>query len=488
MGDREYDIAIIGGGPGGYVAAIRAAQLGARVAIIEMERIGGCCLNRGCISTKAMVHQAEVYLQMKKSAEYGLPITGRIMVDYPRFMERVAQVTETLVSGVEELVRDHAIHEVRGIATIVRPGLIRVITQNDGSYRIDRRGLPQLGQVPESAIKEVAARKIIIATGAKSARAPIPGNDLPGVIASRELLQLRELPESMVVIGASVVGMEFACIFNALGTKVHVLARRTFLKGADDKLAKRFRPMIAKQGIKVTQGLEFKEIVQTDAGVLRVTYEQGGREGYAEGQIVLLATGRDPYTVHLGAGELGLQMDGKRIVVNAHLETNIPGIYAIGDVIGGWMLAHVASYEGELAAENALGGRRAADYSGVPNCIFTMPEIAAVGLTESQAREQGIDYVVERFPFAINGRALGMGETEGQVRIICEKGSGKVLGLHVLGPRANDIAVEGAVAIRAGLTARDLAETIHAHPTLPEAIMEAAKAVAYGEAIHYRKV
>jgi dihydrolipoamide dehydrogenase len=488
MSEKVYDIAIIGGGPGGYVAAIRAAQMGAKVALIEMERVGGCCLNRGCIPTKAMVHQAEVYQQMLKSAEYGLPIDGAVRIDFPRFMQRVDEVTETLVSGVEELIKGHAIDEYRGIATIVRPGLMRVIVQEGGAYQIDRRGLPSLGEVPDSAIREVTAKKIVVATGSKSARAPIPGNDLPGVLASRELLRVKELPRSMVIIGASVVGMEFACIFNALGVEVNVLARRTFLKGADDKLVKRFRPLAARQGIKITQGVDFREIAQADDGLLRVGYEYKGQVMHAEGQIVLLATGRDPYTANLGVGELGLEMDGRKIVANERLETSIPDVYAIGDVTGGYMLAHVASYEGEVAVENALGHERIADYSGVHNCIFTMPEIAAVGLTEEQAREQGVDYVVERFPFAINGRALGMGETEGQVRMICEKGSGKILGLHIMGARANDIAAEGAVAIRAGLTAKDLADTIHAHPTLPETIMEAAKAVAYGEAIHYRKV
>jgi dihydrolipoamide dehydrogenase len=485
---QEYHIAIIGGGPGGYVAAIRAAQMGAKVALIEMERIGGCCLNRGCIPTKAMVHQAEVYQQMLKSAEYGLPIDGAVRVDFPRFMQRVDEVTETLVSGVEELIKGHAIDEYRGIATIVRPGLVRVIAQEGETYRIGRHGLPSLGEVPDSAIREVAAQKIIIATGSKSARAPIPGNELPGVVASRELLKLKKLPRSMVIVGASVVGMEFACIFNALGVEVNVLARRTFLKGADDKLVKRFRPLVAKRGIKITQGLEFQEITQAGDGLLRVGYEYKGQALHAEGEVVLLATGRDPYTANLGVEGLGLKMNGKKVVVNERMETNTPDIYAIGDVTGGYMLAHVASYEGEVAVENALGHSRVADYSGIHNCIFTMPEIASVGLTEEQAKGQGIDYLVERFPFAINGRALGMGETEGQVRIICEKGSGKILGLHVMGARANDIAAEGAVAIHAGLTAKDLADTIHAHPTLPETIMEAARAVAYGEAIHYRKV
>ncbi len=460
-----YDLAIIGGGPGGYVAAIRAAQLGAKVALIEMERVGGTCLNWGCIPTKAMVSQAEVYEHTLRAAEYGVDIEGTPRVNFARFMQRKDEVKETLVRGVEELIKGHGIKLFTGRGRITSPATVLVNGET-----------------------EVACRKMIIATGSVEARVPIAGADLPGIVTSRELLQITTQPKELVVIGGSVVGVEFASIFAAIGTKVHIVGRKTFLKDTDDQLAKRYQSLLARQGVDITIGVDFKQITQTDAGRLRVEYERKGKAGAAEGDLLLLSTGRWPYTDGLGAPELGIAMEGRTIKVNTRMETNVPGIYAIGDVIGGYQLAHVASYEGEVAVENALGHTREADYRAVPACIFTMPEIASVGLTSSDIKEKGIDAVVERFPFTINGRSLAMGETEGQIRMICEKGSGKILGVHIMGPHASDLIAEATLAIQAGLTAKDLADTIHAHPTVPEVVMEVSKAGAYGEAIHYRKL
>ncbi|MBU1877798.1 MAG: FAD-dependent oxidoreductase, partial [Chloroflexi bacterium] len=262
--------------------------------------------------------------------------------------------------------------------------------------------------------------------------------------------------------------------------------RKTFLKDTDPQLAKRFRPLLARQGVSVNIGLEFRDIVQTDDGTLQVRYEQRGKEGHVEGDVVLLSTGRWPYTEGVGVEELGIAMSKRDILVNETLETSVPGIYAIGDCIGGAMLAHVASYEGEVAVENIMGHRRKVDYTVVPACIFTMPEIADVGLTEEQAKEQSIAHTVSMFPFTASGKALAQGETEGQVRLVCEEGTGKVLGMHIMGPHASDLIAEGAMAMRLGATARDIAELIHAHPTLPEAVMEAGKEQLDG-AIHYQR-
>ncbi len=461
---ESYDIIIIGGGPGGYVAAIRAAQLGARVALVEKERIGGTCLNRGCIPTKALLRSVEAYLTARRATEYGIDIEGAVRPNFGRMMARKDEVTEALVASTIELVKARKVRVYDGTGTILRPGRVRVGEQ------------------------EISSTAIIIATGSVPARVSIPGSDLPGVITSRELLRLTELPESMVVIGASVVGLEFASMFAALGCRVSVVGRRTFMKATEPRLAKRFRSMLARSGVKVTIGVDFRAIVPTDDGALRVVYEQRGKEAFAEGQVVLLSTGRWPYTDGLGVDNLGLRMDGRRILTNGYLETNVPGVYAIGDVLGTYMLAHSASYEGEVAVENALGHRRAADYRAVPYGIFTLPEVAGVGLTEAEAKEQGIDYVVARFPFAANGKALCLGETGGQVRLVCEKGEkGRVLGAHIMGFHAADLIAELTLAIRLGATAQQVAETIHIHPTLSEAVMEAAKAAAFGEAIHYRK-
>ena len=474
--DRLYDIAVIGGGPGGYVAAIRAAQLGAHVALIEKERVGGMCLNWGCIPTKALVHQAELFTEIKRAGEFGIDVGGPIGVNFARMMARKAEVVETLVSGVEALVRNHKIDLYPGVGTILEPSRVRVA--------------PSVYH-PDTAPAEVRAKKLIIATGSMPVAVPIPGHDLPGVVNARGLLDIREQPKSLVVIGASVVGVEFASIFAALGTQVTLLGRKTFLKDVDDQLAKRYRAMLARQGVKVEIGIEFKRIVQTDTGRLRVEYERAGQPLAAEGDLVLSSTGHAPFTAELGLENVGVAVERGAIRVNEYLETSVPGIYAIGDVTGIFMLAHVASHQGIAAVHNALGRREAMDYRVVPNCVFTMPEIAGVGLTEAQARAEGIDYVASRFPFNINGRALGMGATEGQVRMIAERGpdgkGGRVLGVHIMGPHASDLIAEAALAMRLGATAVDIAHTIHAHPTLPEAMMEAAMGLDEGS-IHYQKV
>ncbi|MDI7277886.1 MAG: dihydrolipoyl dehydrogenase [Anaerolineae bacterium] len=473
---QPYDIAIIGGGPGGYVAAIRAAQLGARVALIEKERVGGMCLNWGCIPTKALAHQAELYGEIRRAAEFGIDVGGPVAVNFPRMMARKDEVVEALVSGVEELIRAHRVDLYPGLGTILKPDLVRVTPS---------------AWHPSTQPTEVQARRLILATGSLPVPVPVPGHDLPGVVNARGLLSIGTQPRELIVIGASVVGVEFASIFAALGTRVTLLGRRTFLKDADEQLARRFRPLLARQGVRIEIGLEFRQIVQVEGGRLRVEYERAGQLQGVEADLVLSSTGHAPYTAELGLENVGLATERGRIVVNEYLETSVPGIYAIGDVTGVYMLAHVASHQGIVAVHNALGRREAMDYRAVPNCIYTVPEIAGVGLTERQAREAGIEFVTSRFPFSVNGRALGMGATEGQVRMLCAREAdgrgGKVLGVHIMGPRASDLIAEATLAMQLGATAEDIARTIHQHPTLPEALMEAAMEMGEG-AIHYRKV
>ena len=489
------------------MAAIRAAQLGATVALVEKERIGGTCLNHGCIPTKALVSSAEAYLLAKQAARYGLDIGGRnsepyINVNFAQMMARKDEVVDTLVTSVIELVKGHKVDIYEGLGTILQLGLVQVKMDGGGSESSIRQpkqynGRRELnGQSPASrsrrirdpAVAQLATKKIIIATGSVPARLPIPGLDLPGVLTSRELLALEELPQSLAIVGGGVIGVEFASIFNTLGTRVTVIEMLPhLLPPVDRKLARRFQRMLSAQGVEVKLNAPVEEI-GLENGRLQVKFSSAKGEGAVEAEKVLVAVGRWPHTEGLGLGALGIKMDGRRILVNEFMETSVPGIYAIGDVLGTYMLAHVASYEGEVAVENALGHQRAADYRAVPYCVFTAPELAGVGLGEREAKERGLDYQVVRFPFSASGRALAMGETEGQVKMVCEKGSGRVLGLHVMGPRASDLIAEGALAIQLEATAEDVAQTIHAHPTLPEAVMEAAKAAAFGEAIHFRKV
>ncbi|MBA7574797.1 Dihydrolipoyl dehydrogenase [subsurface metagenome] len=458
----EKDIVIIGGGPAGYVAAIHASHLGAKVAVVEKDKLGGTCLNRGCIPTKALTRSVEVLLEARRANDFGIEVNN-VKVNFSKIMARKSNVASQLVSGVEQLMKANKISIYRGSGYILSPHLVKV---ND---------------------EEIATRKLMIATGSESTPLPIPGRDLPGVLTTDDILELTELPESLVVIGGSYVGVEFASIFNVLGTKVTIVKRRPLrLEPIDEEIGRRFAQTLPRQGIEVKIGAAVKAIKRNGA-VLRVVWDTPQGEQGVEGQMVLMATGRAPYTEGLGLSQLGIKMDGRATVVNEHLETSIKDVYAIGDVLGKNMLAHVASYEGEVAVENALGHPRQADYHAVPSCIFTQPEIAGVGITEKEANDSGIPYKVSKFPFLACGRAVAMGETTGMVKMICHADNDRVLGMHIMGPHASDLIAEGALAIQLGATAEDIVHTIHAHPTLPEAVRETAMGQLDG-AIHFLRM
>lgn len=458
----EKDIVIIGGGPGGYVAAIHATHLGAKVAVVEKDKLGGTCLNRGCIPTKALTRSVEVLLEARRADDFGIEVDN-IKINFQKIMARKSNVASQLVSGVERLMKLNKISVYKGAGCILSPRLVKV---NDG---------------------EIATRKLIIATGSESTLLPISGLDLPGVLTTDDILELTELPESLVVIGGSYVGVEFASIFNALGTKVTIIKRRPLrLEPIDEEIGRRFAQTLPRQGIEVKIGAAVKAI-RKEGAVLKVVWDTPDGEQGVEGQMVLMATGRLPYTEGLGLSELGIRMDGQAIVVNEYLETNVNDVYAIGDVLGKSMLAHVASYEGEVAVENALGHPRQADYHAVPSCIFAQPEIAGVGITEKEANDGGIPYKVSKFPFSASGRAVAMGEAVGMVKMICNADNGRVLGMHIMGPHASDLIAEGVLAMKLGATAEDIAHTIHAHPTLPEAVRETAMGQLYG-LIHFLRM
>lgn len=454
-GGGSWDVAVLGGGPGGYVAALEAARLGARVVLVEKDRIGGTCLNIGCIPTKALTTAADLLVQARRAALFGVVIPSA-QPDLPALMRYKDETVAGLVGGVEQLLRERRVTVVRGAGRLVRPDALRV-TRPDGTS------------------DEVPARHVILAPGSVTARPALPGLDLPGVMTSTQVLDIASVPPRLVVVGGGVIGLEFACIFEALGSRVTVLEMTAGLLpgGTDDAVVKRLALALRRRGMAIQTGATVQGIEAIPDG-LRVRYATAGGEMTVEAERVLVATGRRPNTEDLGLEDVGVALDGARILVDRTLATNIPGVWAIGDAVAGPMLAHKAMVEGRVVAENVTGGHREVDHRSVPNVVFTRPEVASVGLTEVQARATGVEVKVSQFPFAANPRARILGESEGLARLVCEAGSGRVLGVHLMGPHATDLIAEGALAVQTGATADDLAWTCHGHPTLPEAMLEAA--------------
>lgn len=443
-------ILVIGGGPGGYVAAIRAAQLGADVVLAEKDKPGGTCLNAGCIPTKALLHCAELLEETRKAGAYG--ISADVKFDFGKIQARKEAVVSRLVGGVQSLLSANKVKMLRGTAVFTGKN---TATVNGEAINFD---------------------KAIIAAGSVPASVPIPGAGLPPCIDSTGALSLQSVPGSMVIIGGGVIGVEMATIYAALGCKITIVEMLDqILPPIDREMAGLVRGELTKKGIVIKTGAKVLAVSE-EAGGAAVRIEQGGKEEAAAGEKVLICVGRKSNTAGLALDAAGIASDRGRITVNARQETNVPGIYAVGDCTGGAMLAHVAMAQGEIAAENALG--RAAMYDGKtnPSCVYTNPETAGVGLTEEQAKKQNVDYKTGRFPLAANGKSLIMGGGEGMVKILAGKRYGEVLGLHITGPRATDLIGVGALAIRLEATLDELISTIHAHPTIGESLREAALA------------
>ncbi|MBM3188053.1 MAG: dihydrolipoyl dehydrogenase [Chloroflexi bacterium] len=450
------DIAIIGAGPGGYVAALRASQLGAKVVCIEKQWIGGVCLNWGCVPTKAMLRCAEVYALAQKADQFGVTV-GQVGFDWAKVQQHKERVVQQMTGGVSMLLRRGGVQVLMGEASFARANTLTV----------------RLADGRET----VVADKILIATGSRPLQVPIPGLDGPHVLDSQDVIALQSLPESICIIGGGAIGLEFGSLFNTFGvqvTLVEMLPRLAPLMDASigDGLAW----TLGNEGIAIKTGTR---VTRIEHGASGCTVEMAGPDGESKVEVekVLSAIGRAPNVEGLGLEVLGIHPTRKGIQVDNRMRTAVPGVYAIGDVAAdGPMLAHVASHQGIVAVEDALGHPAVMDYAAVPSCIFSLPEAAGVGLTEEQAREAGYEVQVGIFGLANNGKAVAMKETDGFVKVVSEAQHGALLGLHAVGPHASDLILEGTLGLNLEVTLEELDHTIHPHPTLGEAIAEAALA------------
>ena len=446
---QSTDLIIIGGGPGGYETALLAAQRGLAVTLIERGNLGGTCLNEGCIPTKTLCRSAALVCDMKKAAELGVAV-GDWSVDFPTIMARKNAVVEQLRTGVEALMRHPKISLVTGDARFVDALTVEV------------------------AGERYAARDVIIATGSTAATLPIEGADLPGVVTSKELLDLHELPQRLTVIGAGVIGLEFASIFHALGSNVTVLEyAREVLPHFDTDMAKRLRQSLGKRGIVIETQAAVKSVAKINSS-LAVNYEKKGKTLAVEADVVLMAVGRKANVSSLNLDDVGIDYTQRGITVDDNMLTNVPHVYAIGDINGKMMLAHAATFQGVCALNHIMGESCRVRLDVMPAAVFTMPEAATVGLTEDDCKERGIEYVAKKSFFRANGKALSIGEPEGYCKLLVAADH-RLLGCHILGAHASDVVQEVCALITRGASCDDLALTIHAHPTLCEVVLSAAR-------------
>jgi dihydrolipoamide dehydrogenase len=454
-----YDVVILGAGPGGYVAGLRAAQLGATVCLVEKDAVGGTCLNRGCIPSKALIHSAALWKRAKESGAFGVTASDWSF-DWGKAQNRKSEIVNYQVKGVHTLLGAAKVDVKQGVGSLVDARTVKVSANGAG--------------------ETVTGKAIIIASGSEPVG--IPGVQVDGerVLTSTEALQLPELPRTFLIVGGGVIGMEFASMLSSLGTRVIVVEMLPQILAMEDPMLVRvLQGALQKQGVAFHVNTKVEKVESTPSGVrVQISADTG-----LEAERILIATGRALNSNGIGLEAAGVKVERGAIQVNERMETSVPGIYAIGDVTGISLLAHVASRQGLVAAVNATGGHATMEYSAIPNCIYTDPEIASVGLSEPQAKEEGRAVKVGRFNFAALGKAMCIGETAGMVKVVAEAQTGRVLGVGIVGARATDIIAEGVLAVRHGLTAAQVAEAIHAHPTLPEAVAEAMHDV-HGQAIH----
>ena len=461
MAENSFDLIVIGAGPGGYVAAIRAAQLGMKVACVEKQYLGGTCLNVGCIPSKALLESSERYHAiLHGAARHGINIEGSVKLDLPKMIARKEDVVRQNTNGVAYLFKKNKIEHLKGAGKIFKAGSVEVT---------DAGGAKQTYQ----------AKNILIATGSVPSQVPSLPFDGKHILSSTEALELKELPKKLLLVGGGYIGVEMGSVWSRLGTEVLTLEFfERILPASDREMATQLQRSLEKQGMK----FRFKTIAESakvEGNKIKVTWKavEGNETGAEEVDKVLVCVGRRPMTEGLGLKETGVELDPKGYVkVNEHYETSVKGVYAIGDVIGGIMLAHKAEEEGVAAVELMAGNHGHVNYHACPSVVYTHPQLAQVGLTQEDAEKRG-PIKVGKFPFTANGYARAIDDAEGLVKVIADANTDRLLGVHVLGPHAADVIAEATVAVEFAASAEDLARSFHAHPTLPEALKEAALGV-----------
>lgn len=461
----KYDVIVIGSGPGGYVAAIRASQLGKKVAVVERAELGGICLNWGCIPTKALLKSAAVYEYMKHANDYGIKVEGEIKPDFEAIVQRSRTVAQTMNAGIQYLFKKNNVDVIIGSGKLTADRKIEVINA-DG----------------EKAIYE--AESIILATGARSKVLPNLPQDGKKIIGYREALTLDYLPSSMVVVGSGAIGSEFANFYNTMGTKVTLVEFLPFIVPVEDEdVSRQLERSFKKSGMKVMTSSSVKS-VDTTGELCKVTIETKRGEEIVEAQVVLSAVGVETNIHNLGLEEIGVKTERGKIEVNEWYETNINGVYAIGDIVHGPALAHVASAEALVCVEKICGHNpKAVNYANIPGCTYTKPEIASVGLTERKAKEAGFEVKVGKFPFTASGKATSAGARDGFIKVVVDAQNHDILGAHFVGENVTEMIEEVVLARQMGIKSKDIISTVHPHPTMSEGVMEAF-AAAYEEAVH----
>lgn len=461
----NFDLVIIGSGPGGYVAAIRASQLGLKTAVVERESLGGICLNWGCIPTKSLLKSAQVYDYFQHASEYGIQIEGSVTPDFGKMVERSRTVADGMSKGVQFLLKKNKVEVITGTGKLKSPGAV-VVTAADGKET------------------EVKAGHILLATGARSRELPNLKQDGKKIIGYREAMTLPSKPASMVVVGSGAIGSEFAYFYNSIGTDVTLVE---FLPNVvpleDEEVSKQLERSFKKSKMKVMTSSSVEK-VDTSGKLCKVTIKTPKGEEVVEAEVVLSAVGITPNLENLGLEELGVELENGKVKVDPFYRTNVKGLYAIGDIVQGQALAHVASAEGITCVEKIAGHQpQPVDYSNIPACTYTTPEVASVGMTEKAAREAGYEIKVGKFPFTASGKASAAGAKDGFVKLIFDDKYGELLGAHLIGANVTEMIAELVVARKLETTGEEIIKAVHPHPTMSEAVMEAA-AAAYGEVIH----